>query len=86
MDKKIDVNAAHDFSFRNSESIIKSENCGCFHCLEIFPASEITEFVEDKNKNTAICPKCQTDSIICDHDIDFDKEFLQQMHDKWFNN
>jgi hypothetical protein len=78
----MDIIQAHKFCTHNKESISKSKNCGCFYCLEIFPANEVTEFME--NENTAYCPKCMIDSVICDYEIKFDKQFLLKMNKYWF--
>ena len=83
----MDVIKAHKFSSKHKESILKSKNCGCFYCLQIFPASEIIDWCDkDDNKvgQTAICPKCGIDSIVCDFDLNFDKQFLDEMHKHWF--
>lgn len=78
----MDIKSAHKFCANNQKAISKSKNCGCFYCLEIFPASEVDLFVDDDN--TAVCPKCSMDSVICDQDVAFDKQFLQDMNKYWF--
>lgn len=85
----IDIIKAHKFSFKNREAILKSRKCGCFYCLNIFSKDEI-EFWVDEDKNgvgqTAICPKCQIDSVLGDFGVKFDKEFLEKMNKHWFLN
>lgn len=83
----MDIITAHKFSLNHRKSILKSKNCGCFYCLQIFPSSEIKDWCdEDKNeiKQTAICPKCGVDSLIGDLDLNFDKQFLENMQKHWF--
>ncbi|NMB48039.1 hypothetical protein GYA13_01160 [Candidatus Kuenenbacteria bacterium] len=78
---------AHEFSSYHRKSVLKSKNCGCFYCSAIFSPSEIIDWCdEDKDGvgQTAICPKCGIDSIICDVDLNFDKQFLEGMHKEWF--
>jgi len=38
--------------------------CGCFKCLALFKDEEIKEWT-DQNQ-TALCPKCGTDTVLCD--------------------
>ena len=73
---------AHKHCFKNRAVIESSELCGCFYCLAIFPAAEITEWwdlpegmLPDENMShsmynalalTATCPRCGIDSVIGD--------------------
>jgi hypothetical protein len=69
-------------SFKTRSEIEKSINAGCFHCTEIFPASEITEW-EDEGL-TPICPKCGIDSVIGDSQASITKEYLSKIEKKSF--
>ncbi|MBT9138944.1 MAG: hypothetical protein DDT31_01524 [Syntrophomonadaceae bacterium] len=83
----MDIITAHKFSSKHRGSILKSKNCGCFYCLQIFSPGEITDWCdEDENMvgQTAICPKCGIDSLIGDFDLNFDKQFLTEMNKHWF--
>lgn len=73
--------SAHLTSFRNEDAVKDSITCGCFYCLSIFPASEVTEF----NEGTAECPYCGVDCLIPD-DSGFptDPGFLQAMEWRYF--
>jgi hypothetical protein len=67
----------------NRSEIAKSEDCGCFHCLEILPSKSITEWVD--GDKTALCPCCGIDAVIgsaSGHRTD--KPFLQKMREYWF--
>ncbi|TXJ07751.1 MAG: cytoplasmic protein [Acinetobacter sp.] len=44
--------------------ILASRACGCFQCLQIFSPEQICEWTD--NGKTAICPYCQTNTIIGD--------------------
>lgn len=35
--------AAHKFSFKYIEYLIRPQLCGCFHCLTIFHSTELKE-------------------------------------------
>lgn len=69
-------------SFKTRSEIEKSTNAGCFHCTEIFPASEITEW-EDAGL-TPICPKCGIDSVIGDAQASITKEYLSTIEKQSF--
>jgi Zn finger protein HypA/HybF involved in hydrogenase expression len=51
-------------------------SCGCFKCLEIFDISEIKEWTD--NDQTAICPKCNADSVLPETDN------LEAINKHWF--
>lgn len=54
----------------HEKAILNSKYCGCFNCLEIYPTSEITEWIEESEKTirgkgkTALCPKCDIDTVL----------------------
>ena len=64
---------------------------GCFFCLEVFPVTEIWEWIreteKDEEKLTAMCPKCGIDAVIGDasgHPMT-DVQFLERMRRHWFD-
>ena len=65
-----------------------AESAGCFHCLEIFPAHQIREWTDldnEEDKQTALCPKCEVDSVLpggFGHELT--PEFLVRMNEHWF--
>tara|TARA_Y100000034_G_C6899089_1_gene415206 strand:- start:779 stop:1051 length:273 start_codon:yes stop_codon:yes gene_type:complete len=80
----IQLKHAHGHSRNNKEEIEKSGWCGCFYCCETFPASDIDKWI--KEETTALCPKCNIDSVIGDASkISLTEEFLLEMHKYWFN-
>lgn len=85
--KKPDYIAAHSHSFMNRKEIIQSKKCGCFYCLQIFSHDVISEWIDDdSNEPTALCPYCLIDSVIGEKsEYPITKEFLQKMHDYWFD-
>jgi hypothetical protein len=74
---------AHDHSSNHRAEIEKSETCGCFYCMAIFPPADIIEWIDQGQ--CALCPKCGIDSVIGSaSDFPITKVFLERMHDHWF--
>jgi hypothetical protein len=73
---------AHKFSSKNKEYISSSETCGCFHCLRVFPASRVQEWVNEGV--TARCPFCSIDSVLPSNMCDISAGLLQRMNEYWF--
>jgi hypothetical protein len=87
---QLDYEAAHTHAANNRHEIIRSTNCGCFYCGEIFAPSEITRWIDDwhnsRQRFTATCPRCGIDAVIGDKaGYVFSKEFLSGMYDRWFS-
>jgi len=79
----MDIKAAHKFSSVHRAQVEASPLCGCFYCLQTYPPTEISEWVDDEQ--TALCPKCGIDSVIGSNSaVPLDHEFLSQMHKLWF--
>ncbi len=36
--------------------------CGCFHCLQVFEATEVIDWVDDGE--TPLCPLCGVDAVM----------------------
>lgn len=87
--------AAHRFSSNHREQVLSSETCGCFYCLEVFPPSEIEEWVDPDDFDsdgpeglgkTAICPRCGIDSVIGSNSgVALTHELLEKMRIHWFS-
>lgn len=78
---------AHKRSIFHRDEIEQSSDCGCFYCLEIFPPTEILDWVDqgDPRGQTALCPKCGIDSVIGSASgFPIEKNFLREMHRHWF--
>ena len=83
--KNKDILKAHKTSFENELLVNKSTKCGCFYCGKIFEASEVIEWVIDRNGDTALCPYCMIDSVLPDSaGYPLTEEFLVRMHKYWF--
>ena len=54
----------------HEKAIKNSKECGCFHCISIFPPSEIEEWIDEPEEcprrpgRTAICPWCGIDAVL----------------------
>lgn len=53
---------ASEYSIRNRAGLEASQWAACYYCLEVFPATEVTEFVEEGE--TGMCPCCGIDSVL----------------------
>ena len=75
----------HKLSSNHKELLMKEDVCGCFYCLSIFSPKLITDFIEDADDLTTICPYCIIDSIIPKHsDYELDKKLLEEMRKYFF--
>ncbi len=75
----------HTFSLANRKDIEDSLRCGCFFCLNIFDKTQITEWLHDKNGETAICPHCGVDAVLPDSKVKLSKPVLEEMYHVWFS-
>jgi hypothetical protein len=83
LEPKSDIEGAHKHSIYHRAELEQSSICGCFCCLATFAPSEIEEWIDDGQ--TALCPKCPVDAVIGSASgYPTTREFLSQMHDKWF--
>lgn len=74
---------AHQHSIYHRDEIVRSERCGCFYCLRIFPPSEIEEWVDEGQ--TALCPYCGIDAVLGSASgIEISEDFLSQMRERYF--
>ena len=81
------LKAVYSHSIRNEESILKSDFCGCFHCISIFPVADVKSsamMVEKDGCKTAICPICGIDSVLGDASVEITAELLETMNEYYF--
>jgi len=72
----------HKHCSNNRKVIAVSAQCGCFYCLEIYPAAEVKKYTSVVD---AICPKCGIDSVLADASgAEISVPFLSAMSDRWF--
>jgi hypothetical protein len=78
---------AHAHSNKHRAEILASKRCGCFYCYALFSPREIKEWTDQDLKGqgqTAICPKCGTDSVLGDKSgYAITREFLARMYSHW---
>ena len=75
---------AHYHSIFNKAQVEQSKQCSCFHCLKVFPPSEIAEWC-DLEEDTALCPYCGIDSVLADASgYEITEELLRKMNAYWF--
>ena len=82
-----ELNAFYTLSIRNEESILKSDFCGCFHCISIFPVADVKlseRVVEKDGVKTVICPICGIDSALGDASVEITAELLEEMNEHYF--
>ena len=70
----VDLLAAHRHLFNNWNEIEASSICGCCNCIQTFHPDEIVVWTglnmsnfddpEAVHKQTAICPRCGSESVI----------------------
>jgi hypothetical protein len=75
---------AHRGSSSHRQEILSSNLCGCFYCRQTYPPSEILEWINDINGETAICPKCGIDAVLSSKYPIEDNRFLDEMNKYWF--
>lgn len=57
-----DLAELHKLSFKNKHKVEKSDEAGCFYCLEVFKGTDVDQWVDDGE--TATCPNCGIDSVV----------------------
>ena len=81
--EQYDLDKAHKYSSNHRRELEKDNICGCFFCLKIYNPKEIKEWTD--GGKTAICPKCDIDSVIGESSgFPITKEFLIAMNKEWF--
>ena len=81
--EQYDLDKAHEYSANHRPELEKDNICGCFFCCQIYNPSEINEWCDIGQ--TAICPKCDIDSVIGESSgFPITKEFLRAMNKRWF--
>lgn len=87
----LDLEALHDKSLANKDSLAVSKLAGCFSCLRMFSPSIIHTWIRSGPRNKtgvmdcAICPFCSIDAVLASSDVELTTELLTTMRDRWFN-
>ena len=72
----------HKLCIYNRDAINESTLCGCFFCIHVFEPSEIESWTDDGL--TALCPRCDIDSVLPDSQLEITEDLLVQMCEKYF--
>ena len=82
------LNRLHRMSYANRPLVERSTVCGCFYCGAIYSTDVIdpeTDYCVDSPHDTATCPYCWIDSVICDAmDVEITPELLEEMRVGFF--
>jgi hypothetical protein len=84
----VDLVNAHTHSSNHRADLFRSEWCGCFRCLAIFPTEAIEDWTDvvDGVGVTAFCPECGIDSVIgAASGYPIEEWFLRRMRERWFS-
>jgi hypothetical protein len=75
--------AVHRHCTAHKDELRWSKIAGCFYCTSVFPATAVTQFLE--NERTALCLECMIDSVLGDATgFPIAPDFVAEMHQYWF--
>lgn len=78
------IEAAYAHTIRNRVEILKSRNCCCIDCRQIFPAKDVTDWID--GNQTAMCPYCNADAVIGDAStFQLTEDFIITLHNEYFD-
>jgi NAD-dependent SIR2 family protein deacetylase len=69
-------------AFHNKSEIDFCQECGCYHCLKVFPKEEIKKWTD--NSKTALCPHCGVDAVLPNTAYSLTEEVLKPIYEYWF--
>ena len=82
-EKESQMERLHTYSTHNRELIEASDRCYCFYCKSVMDSRDVKDYID--NGQTALCPKCDIDSIIPDGiEEDVNEEIIDEMNQYWF--
>ena len=86
MVSKAQILSALKHAVNNEDEVKASDQCGCFHCLEIFDTADIEDWVEGVSGISAVCPHCDVESVLGDAaGFPLTEEFLDALRQHHFN-
>lgn len=75
----------HKHTIKNRTEIEHSKMCGCASCCNIYPATDIVDFYNDVQGETAVCPECGVDAVIGDAcGLPINEKVLEELYKDWF--
>ena len=78
-----DLTSAYRHAVRHRVAVLRSETCGCFHCLSLFTPSDIKAWID--TGQTALCPRCGMDAVLgSESGLELTSDFLEAMGRRWF--
>ncbi len=78
------IDDLHELSQNNRDIITRSNNVGCFYCLNIYPSNQVNYFIDCEK--TGLCVYCHVDSLIGDSVVKSNlKDVLIRMKIKYFS-
>lgn len=54
----------YSYTFQNRKLLKRYKNCTCLYCGASFPYTKVSNWVNDTEELTAICPSCGIDSVV----------------------
>ena len=92
MYSEAELTAFHKLCGWHEDAVRASTQCGCFDCLRLFPASGISQWIEEQETSargrgrTAVCPACGMDTVLPESpDYVLSVELLSAMHKRWLD-
>lgn len=84
MNAKEDFLRAYQSCSNNRKAIEVDSQCACYKCQSTFHPSEISQWLPDACDETALCPRCGSDSVLPKSaGYPLDPDFLTAMNDFW---
>jgi len=78
---KDELDKIHAHASNNEIEIVKSDNCGCFFCRQVYSARKIQDWINDERGISAICPECGMDAVVGDASgVALEKPLLKAMN------
>ena len=85
MISRAQIKSALKHAVNNEDEVKASDQCGCFHCLEVFDAQDVEDWVEGEQGQSAVCPLCDVEAVIGDAaGFPLTEEFLTALRDEQF--
>ena len=96
MRSRADLESIWQFCTHHRELLAQSERAGCFHCLAMFPPTEIREWIDEPDTTagpsgapapggvTALCPRCGIDAVLPSARVALDTTLLRELAEYYF--
>lgn len=91
-----DLESIWRYCTHHRDLIVRSDQAGCFHRGAIFPATEITEWIDEQPAKpsgtvtadgvTALCPRCGMDAVLPSATVTISTDLLVQITGRRLSN